>query len=60
MSATVLQRANGYWYVHDASVSHTDLGPFQTKAAAEHYRDTGVDQEGLEDHSSALETYGRS
>jgi hypothetical protein len=50
MSATVLQRANGYWYVHDALVSYADPGPFQTKAAAEHYRDTGVDQEWTIEH----------
>lgn len=51
MSAIVLQRTDGYWYLHDASVSHADLGPFQTRAAVEHYRDTGVDQEWTIDHS---------
>ncbi len=50
MSAIVLQREDGYWYMHDASVSHNDLGPFVTKAAAEHYRDTGEDIEWTIEH----------
>jgi hypothetical protein len=53
MSAMVLQRADGYWYLHDASISHTDIGPFQTMLAAEHYRDTGVDLEWEINHSRA-------
>lgn len=52
MSSVVLQRGDGRWYVHDSSISHSDLGPFQTRAAAEHYRDTGVDQEWMLDHST--------
>lgn len=43
MGSAVIQRADGYWYLHDASISHTDIGPFMMKAHVEKYRDTGED-----------------
>lgn len=41
--SAVIKRADGYWYLHDAAISHADIGPFMTKAHVEKYRDTGED-----------------